>query len=187
MNPVAFAMTGLAFGLWLNSLSLLGISAEPAEEDGPNPAKSVAAGGSLAAAITLILSAFWLIVGNPFGHEGVQSLFSGIMGMYALLWIGVFAMQWFGLDGRPIGNLCLLMAIMQIIHIIGYAKIIGMGTLHDWITQLVLLSYTILLFMFWKLLNGKMGAALVGKWGMVTVVGTLYLLFFNGGILPVLW
>jgi hypothetical protein len=186
MNPVAFAMTGLVFGLWLNALNLLGIASTPTSEGASPPAKSVAVGGSLTAAITLIIGAIWLFIGVPFGEGAlsVQAMFSGIMGMYGLLWIAVFAMQWFGIDPRPVGNLCLLMAIMQIIHMIGYWSLTGMASIHNWIELIVLGTYVVLLYMFWKLLNGKMAAQPVGWWTMVTVVGTLYLLYFSGGIFP---
>lgn len=188
MNPVSFAMTGLAFGLWLNGLALLGIAATPKDDKSPNPAKTVAVAGSLPAAITLVLGALWLVVGSPFG--GVEawplmSLFAGIMGMFGMLWIGVFAIQWYGVDPRPVGNVCLLMVIMLIIYMFGYAQITAMASTHDLIIQLILASYVVLLSMFWRLLNGKMAATLVGWWTMLTVVGTFYLLYVSGSVLKV--
>lgn len=189
MNPVSFAMTGLTIGLWLNALALLGVAAAPMDDNTPNPAKTVAIAGSLPAAITLTLGALWLIVGSPFGGLEawpIMSAFAGIMGMFGMLWIGVFAMQWWGVDPRPVGNLCLLLAIMQVIYMIGYAQITAMAATHDLIVQLILASYVVLLLMFWRLLNGKMAANPVGWWIMLTVVGTLYLLFFSGSIFPAL-
>lgn len=118
-------MTGLIFGLWVNAFALLGIGAKPVEGVG-SPTKTVAAAGSLVAAITLIFMTIWLTVGQPFGvAEPVNVLFAAIGGMYGLLWIGVFAWQWFDLDGRPVGNVCALMVIMQVIHMIGVGYVCG--------------------------------------------------------------
>jgi len=185
MNPIAFAMTGLIFGLWLNAFALLGIGATPAKEGAVSPVKTVGAAGSLVAAITLVFMAVVLTVGQPFGAgEPINFLFAAIGGMYGLLWIGVFAVQWFELDGRPVGNLCLLMAILQVIQIIALATITGMATAHMWIVALVLATYIVLLLLFWGLFYGKVSAPLTGWWALVTVVGTAYLLFFGGGIFP---
>ncbi|MBT9176985.1 MAG: hypothetical protein DDT20_01311 [Firmicutes bacterium] len=185
MNPIAFAMTGLIFGLWLNAFNLLGIGARPAKEGAVSPTKTVAAAGSLVAAITLVFMAIWLTVGQPFGEGApVNVLFAAIGGMYGLLWIGVFAVQWFNLDGRPAGNLCLLCAILQVLHMIAVAIVVGTVGIHVWIVQAVLLSYVVLLLLFWGLFYGKVPARPVGWWGIVTCITTAYLLWFGGGILP---
>ncbi|MFH1911785.1 MAG: hypothetical protein ABIK91_07180 [Pseudomonadota bacterium] len=185
MNPIAFAMTGLIFGLWANAFALLGIGATPAKEGDVSPVKTVAAAGSLTAAITLLFMAIWLTAAEPFGKGApVNVLFAAIGGMYALLWIGVFAVQWFGLDGRPVGNICLLCAILQVLHMIAVAIVVGTTGAHVWIVQLTLLSYVVLLLLFWGLFYGKVAAPTVGWWALLTCVGTAYLLWFGGGILP---
>ena len=185
MNPIAVGMTGLIFGLWLVACALLGFGAKPAKEGAVAPIKTVAVAGSLVAAITLVFMAIWLIVGQPFGvGEPINALFAAIGGMYGLLWIGVFAWQWSDLDGRPIGNLCVLMAIMQVIHIVALAILTGMATIHCWIVAVVLATYAVLLLLFWGLIYGKISPTLTGWWLIVTVVGTAYLLWFGGGILP---
>ncbi len=144
MNPIAFAMMGLNFALWLNAFNLLGISVAP-KEGGPSPAKTMGAAGSLAGAITLIFTAIWFVVGQPFGKEAgaVHALFSSITGMYGLLWIGVFAAQVFSLDWRPIANLCLLVALTQAIQIIGVFHLLGTTSIHVWIVNAVLASYIV--------------------------------------------
>jgi len=186
MNPIAFAMTGLNFALWLNAFNLLGIGAAPASEGGVSPTKTVGAAGSLIGAITLVLSSIWFIVGQPFGPEAgaINALFSVTTGMYGLLWIGVFAAQVFDFDLQPVANLCLLVAINQVIGIIAVFYLLGMAGIHVWIVNLVLASYVVLLIMFNRVLYGKIGARPVGLWLIVTVIGTFYLQFFGGGIFP---
>lgn len=186
MNPIALAMMGLAFGLWLNAFNLLGIGAKPAKEGAVSPTKTVATAGSLIAASALIFGAVWMVVGVPFGPEAgpIQALFAATMGMYGFLFIGVFAVQNFNLDGRPVGSACLMLAILQVIIIIGLATITGMATVHDWMVAIVLATYAVLLLLFWGLFYGKVSASPTGWWALVTWVGTLYLLFFGGGIFP---
>jgi hypothetical protein len=146
----------------------------------------VGAAGSLIGAITLVLTAIWFVVGQPFGAEAgpVHALFSLTTGMYGLLWIGVFAAQVFDYDWRPIANLCLLVAINQVIGIFALFYLLGTAGLHVWIVAAVLASYVVLLIMFNRLLYGKMGARPVGWWLIVTVIGTFYLQFFGGGVFP---
>jgi hypothetical protein len=184
MNPMAFAMTGFNFALWLNACYLLGIGG-PAKAGDPSAVKTVAAAGSLAGAITLTFGAIWFVVGQPFGGRefwALHALFSSIVGTYGLLWIGVFSVQMFNFDWHPIANLCLLAALMQAIEIIGVFHLLGMASLHIWITNAALASYIVWLLMFWGMLHGKLAARAVGSWSLVAVVGTLYLQFFGGGI-----
>jgi hypothetical protein len=147
--------------------------------------KTVGIAGSLAGAITLTFAAVWFVIGQPFGGReawALHALFSSITGMYGLLWIGVFAVQVFDLDWQPIGNLCLLAALMQAIEIIGVFRLLGMASLHIWITNAALASYIVWLLMFSRMLNGKLAARTVGWWSIVAVIGTLYLQFVGGGI-----
>ncbi len=185
MNPLAFGLMGFNFAMWLTAFNLLGIGAA-SKEGGPSPTKTVGAAGSLAGAITLVFAAMWFVVGQPFGKEAgaVHALFSSITGMYGLLWIGVFAVQVFNFDWQPIANLCLLLALIQAIQIIGVFHLLGTTSIHVWIVNAVLASYIVVLIMFWRLLYGKLAARPVGWWGIVTVIGTIYLQFFGGGIFP---
>ena len=179
----AFGMTGLNFALWLNAFNLLGIGAQPASEGAVSPAKTVGAAGSLIGAISLVATAIWFGWVQPFGNAA-DFLFSLTTGMYGLLWIGVFAVQVFDFDWRPIANLCLLVAINQVIGIIGVFSLLGTASVHVWIVQAVLASYIVLLIMFNRLLYGKLAARPVGWWLIVTAIGTLYLQFFGGGVFP---
>ena len=184
MNPMAFAMTGFNFALWVNACYLLGIGAG-AKAGNPSQAKTVGVAGSLTGAITLTFAAIWFVVGQPFGGReawALHALFSSITGMYGLLWIGVFAVQAFNLDKHPIANLCLLAALMQAIQIIGVFHLLGTTSFHIWITSAALASYLVWLIMFWGMLSDKISARTMGWWSMVAVIGTLYLQFFGGGI-----
>ncbi len=184
MNPIAFAMTGFSFALWLNACSLLGIGGQ-AKAGSSSAAKTVGIAGSLTGAIALTFAAIWFVVGQPFGGReawALHALFSSITGMYGLLWIGVFAVQVFDLDWHPVANLCLLAALMQAIQIIGVFRLLGLASVHIWITNAALAVYIVWLIMMWGMRNGKFPARTVGWWSVVAVIGTLYLQFFGGGI-----
>jgi hypothetical protein len=144
----------------------------------------VGAAGSLIGAISLVVTAIWFGWVQPFGGTGADFLFSLTTGMYGLLWIGVFAVQVFDFDWRPIANLTLLVAINQVIGIVGVFSLLGTASVHVWIVQAVLASYIVLLIMFNRLLYGKLAARPVGWWLIVTAIGTLYLQFFGGGVFP---
>ena len=120
LASIATGMVGLQFGLFVNALALLGIDATPAGEGQPDPGKSVGMVGSLIAALSLIFMSFTLVVGAPFGTEGlaaqVQIMFSAISGMYGFLFLGFGFIQLQGWDLRPVGNAALGAAIMQVIE-----------------------------------------------------------------------
>jgi hypothetical protein len=186
MNPMAFAMTGFSYALWLNACHLLG-TGSASEGEGSSPAKTVGVAGSLPGAIALLFAAMWFVVGLPFGgreFSELHALFSSITGMYGLLWLGVFAVQVFDFDRRPIANLCLLAALIQAIQIIGVFRLLGMASIHIWITSVALAIYIVWLLMFRGALSGKRAAQQAGWASIVAVIGTLYLLFFGGGIFP---
>lgn len=184
MNPMALAMTGFGFGLWLNGCYLLGNS-RPAKGTKSSPAKTVGIVGSLPAALTMTFASIWFIVGTPFGGREaweLHALFSSITGLYGLLWIGMFAVQVFDFDWQPIAHLCLLAALIQAIEIFAAFHILGTTGIHIWITNGVLASYVVWLLLFAGMLYGKISARIVGWWSIVAVIGTLYLLFVGGGI-----
>jgi hypothetical protein len=185
MNPMAVAMTGFAFALWVNALALLraGWTAKGA---GSVQFKAMGIAGSLPGAIGLLFAAVWFVVGRPFGGReawALHALFSSIVGLYGFLWLGIFAVQVFGLDWRPIGDLCLLGAIIQAIQIIAVFHLLGMG-LHIWISAIVLVIYLVWLILLSRLLSGKLPPRTVGWWSILATIGSLYLLFVGGGIFP---
>lgn len=57
LAPIAIGMTGLQFSLFVNGLHLSGVDAEPLDEGGAHPDKTVAL-ISLVAAIALIFISF---------------------------------------------------------------------------------------------------------------------------------
>jgi hypothetical protein len=184
MNPMAFAMTGMAFALWLNACYLLGLGTAP-KAGGSAAARTVGIAGSLTGAISLTFAAIWFVVGQPFGGREastLHSLFSSITGLYGLLWIGVFAVQAFDLDWHPIANLFLLAALMQAIEIVGVFRLFGTASVHIWITNAALAAYVVWLLLYARMLYGKLAARTVGWWSVVAVIGTLYLQFVGGGI-----
>jgi len=187
LAPITLGMVGLQFGLFANALALMGIDAAPAGEGQPDPGKSVGMAGSLMAAMSLIFMAFWLLIGAPFGTEGaaaeVQIMFSAISGMYGFLFLGFGFVQLKGWDLRPVGNVALCAAILQVIEIIIIATRWGLG-LNNILTEIVLIIYVAALVGFWRTTHGKQSPAIQGWLLLLAWLGTFYFMIWSGGLLP---
>jgi hypothetical protein len=184
MNPMAFAMTGMGFALWLNGCYLLGLGTTP-KAGSAAPAKTVGVAGSLAGFIGLMFAAIWFVVGEPFGGREaarLHALFSGITGMYGLLWMGVFAAQVFDLDWRPIANVFLLAALIQAVEIVAMFRLFGTASPHIWFTNAAFAVYVVWLVAYARTIYGRLTPRATGWWSVVALAGTLYLLFFGGGL-----
>jgi hypothetical protein len=187
LPPITLGMVGLQFGLFVNAFALLGIDAAPAGEGQPDPGKAVGMAGSLMAALSLIFMAFWLLIGAPFGTEGaaaeIQIMFSAISGMYGFLFLGFGFVQIKGWDVRPVGNVALCAAILQVIEIIIIAARWGLN-LNNILTEIVLIIYVVALVGFWRTTHGNQSPQIQGWLLLLAWLGTLYFMIWSGGLLP---
>jgi hypothetical protein len=188
LNPLSFGIMGLALALFANALPLLGVAAEPLEEGGHAPTKTVAIVGSLSGAITLMFFALWFIIGAPFGTEDsvlvrLQTLFASLGGKFGLLWIAVTVVQIKGWDLRPIGTVCLLLALIHVIEMI-ILPILVPVTANIVIIEIVFVSYVLVLLGFWAVIHGKLSPKPQGWIMLISTVGTLYIQFIASGVLP---
>ncbi len=186
MNPLSFGIMGLALALFANALPLLGIGAAPQQEGGHSPAKTVAVVGSLAGAITLTFFALWFIIKAPFGMEDpvlvrLQILFASLGGKFGLLWIGVTFVQIKGWDLRPVGTMCLLLALIHVIEMIILPTLVPVN-LNIILIEVVFLSYVLVLLGFWAVTHGKIAPKPVGWILLIATVGTLYIQFVASGV-----
>jgi hypothetical protein len=186
LSPISFGVVGLAMALFANGLPLLGVDAP--QEGQPSPTKTVAMVGSFAGAFTLIFFALAIILGHPLGTTDpaavrTQILFASLGGKFGLLWIGVFITQAMGWDMRPIGSMCLLMALLQATEM-GILAYYGPITTHLVIIEVVFTVYVLVLLGFWAVTHGKVGPKPVGWICMLGTLGTFYLQFVAGGVLP---
>ena len=190
MNPLSLGIMGLALALFANALPLLGIDAAPLKEGGHSPGKTVAVVGSLAGAITLTFFALWFIIKAPFGMEDpilvrLQTLFASLGGKFGLLWIGVTLAQILGWDLRPVGTMCLLLALIHVIEMIilpSLALPAGFTILNIILIEVVFVSYVLVLLGFWAVTHGKIAPKPVGWILLIATVGTLYLQFVASGV-----
>jgi len=189
LAPISFGMMGLSFACFLNAAALFGYDTKPAKEGAPDPSRTVAIIGSLSGALTLFFMAGWFVIDAPFGTTGaavpVQLLFSITPLMYALIWLGLAYVQWYGLDVRYIGNSAFVSLFYQLFMMGVYAYLIGWKfTANDVLIEITLLSYASALAGFWAVTHGKLGAKTQGSILVWAGIMTLYLMFFPGGILP---
>ncbi len=183
-------MVGLAFALWGNALVNLGADAAPAPHTGTDPVKTVAVAASLVGAITLLFTSVFLLIAAPLGTEppvvGLQVLFSAITGMYGLQFLATAIVQLKGYDSRPLGNFALLTAPIQLVEMVLLAKFAfaaGISTAHIVLQELTLGAFAVAGLAIWAGTHGRISAKAVGSAIMAAFVGTLYFLFFAGGLI----
>ncbi|TQS43410.1 hypothetical protein [Cryptosporangium phraense] len=185
LAPVTLGMVGLAFALWGNGLANLGV-----DQDSETATKAVAVSASLLGAVTLLFMAAHLIVAAPLGAEGppvrLQLLFSAITAMYGLQFLATTIVQLKGYDPRPLGNFALLTVPIQLVEMIllaRFADAAGMSTTHIVLQEIVLGAFAVAGLAIWAGTHGRIGGRVVGGAIMAAFVGTLYFLFFAGGLI----
>jgi hypothetical protein len=186
LAPIALGMVGLEFALFGNALALLGVDAQPLTAQGPSPGRAVGVASSLIGALSLIFMAFWLVMGAPLGRDGalvpVQLTFSAISGMYGFLFLAFGVVQVLDWDVRPVGNVALICALMQVIEIF---VVVGWGlTTGNLLTLAVLATYTVTLVGFWATTHGKFPPRAQAVLLLLSALGTFYFQFWASGILP---
>jgi uncharacterized membrane protein len=186
LSPVTFGMVGLAFALWGNALANFS-----AGSDADDTRKSVAAAASLVGAVTLLFTSGFLIVAAPLGTEEpavkLQILFSAITGMYGLQFLATTIVQFKGYDPRPLGNFALLTVPIQIIEMVllaGFAAAAGMSRTHILLQELTLGAFALAGLAIWAGTHGKLPGRVVGSSIIAALIGTLYFMFFAGGLIP---
>jgi hypothetical protein len=191
LSPVTLGMVGLAFALWGNALANFGVDAHPATESGPDPAKTVAAAASLIGAITLLFTSVFLLIAAPLGTEPaeaqLQVLFSAITGMYGLQFVATTIVQFKGYDPRPLGNYALLTAPIQLVEMVLLARFAteaGMSTTHIVLQEVTLGAFALAGLAIWAGTHGRLPGKVVGSTILAALAGTLYFMFFAGGLIP---
>lgn len=181
LAPITLGMVGLAFALWGNGLANLRADLDQ---------KSVAVSASLLGAVTLLFLSVHLVVAAPLGTEGpavrLQLLFSAITGMYGLQFLATTIVQLKGYDPRPLGNLALLTVPIQIVEMVllaRFADAAGMSVTHIVLQEIVLGAFAVAGLAIWAGTHGRIGGKVVGGAILAAFVGTLYFLFFAGGLI----
>lgn len=190
LSPVTLGMVGLSFALWGNALANFGVDARPQSESDPDPAKTVAAAASLVGAATLLFTSTFLIVAAPLGDEPttvkLQLLFSAITGMYGLQFLATAIVQFKGYDPRPLGNFALLTVPIQVAEMLVLANLAaaaGISRTHLLLQEITLGAFALAGLAIWAGTHGRAPAKVVGSTIMAAFVGTLYFLFFAGGLI----
>ncbi|MET0700125.1 MAG: hypothetical protein ABWY93_10700 [Mycobacterium sp.] len=191
LSPVTLGMVGLAFALWGNALANFGVDTDRDGDTGPEPAKTVAAAASLLGAITLLFMSAFLLIAAPLGHEPavvqLQLLFSAITGMYGLQFVATTIVQLKGYDPRPLGNFALLTVPIQLIEMVLLAKFAtaaGMSVTHIVLQEVTLGAFAVAGLAIWAGTHGRVTGKVVGSTIMAAFAGTLYFMFFAGGLIP---
>lgn len=190
LAPITLGMVGLSFALWGNALANFGVDSDPDESSGQDPTKTVAVAASMVGAITLLFMSAFLVIAAPLGNEGpavqLQLLFSAITAMYGLQFLATTIVQLKGYDPRPLGNFALLTVPIQIIEmvlLVKFARAAGMSTTHIVLQELVLGAFALAGLAIWAGTHGRTNGKVVGTAIMLAFIGTLYFMFFAGGLI----
>lgn len=89
-------------------------------------------------------------------------------------------------DPRPLGSFALLTVPIQIIEmvlLVKFARAAGMSTTHIVLQELVLGAFALAGLAIWAGTHGRTNGKVVGTAIMLAFVGTLYFMFFAGGLI----
>jgi uncharacterized membrane protein len=191
LSPVTLGMVGLAFALWGNALAKFGMDTKPRDDTAPDPSKTVAAAASLVGTITLLFTSVFLVIAAPLGNDPtavqLQLLFSAVTGMYGLQFLATSIVQFKGYDPRPLGNFALLTVPIQIVEMVLLAKFAsaaGMSVTHIVAQEVTLGAFALAGFAMWAGTHGWITGKVVGSTILAAFAGTLYFMFFAGGLIP---
>jgi hypothetical protein len=111
----------------------------------------------------------------------LQILFASLGGKFGLLWIGVTVAQILDWDLRPVGTMCLLLALIHVIEMIILPSLVPVD-LNIILIEVVFASYVLVLLGFWAVTHGKIAPKPVGWILLIATVGTLYIQFVASGV-----
>jgi hypothetical protein len=106
--------------------------------------------------------------------------------MYGLQFLGTAVVQVNDWDMRIVGNIALLGVPLQLAEMLllwKYAGDAAISTPHLIFQEMVLASYTTAGLAIWAGTHGRIPGRAVGVAILGALVGTLYFLFFSGGLL----
>jgi len=158
---VVFIASGLA--VWLNALYFLGIGANRAHADSPDPLVTVG-WVTMAAGIVDLLSATYILGVRPLGDASV--VLAGLVVFYGIFFLALGISEVRGLDLRPIGNLAVAVAVVPLF----WWQFFEGG----WMFRSILLVWLVAFLAVAGTTHGKFKARLLGMVLLVTAAYTFF-------------
>jgi hypothetical protein len=161
--PLTMAFVALGLAAFANGMFFAGFGAEPAE-GGAHPVKTVGVISLIAGLATFATCAYLsFVVGGP------AIALAGLATAYAVFFTALGLTAWFGLDLKPIANICIIIALWSL-PFIGFA-----GFDKDLWLQSVMLVWTVAFAAIWLTVYGRFNAKWLGWILIVTSIWTFLL------------
>ncbi|MGH8929293.1 MAG: hypothetical protein ACRDZO_01310 [Egibacteraceae bacterium] len=188
LNPITIAFVGLFLGLWIEGMAFMG--AYPEQEGGAPVSPTLASGGFLLAGFSMLFGSLWLILSTrteaALGLDQIPLLLTGTMGMYAVILLVAGVAQLNGWDLRPVGQMAIAGAILQLFMTPALVLALGAAALPTTGVTIALVIYIVLLLGFFLLTNGKLGLKPVGLVCLLASLASLWVAIGFTGAVPML-
>jgi hypothetical protein len=161
--PLTMAFVALGLAAFANGMFFAGFGSEPAE-GGAHPVKTVGVISLIAGLATFATCAYLsFVVGGP------AIALAGLATAYAVFFTALGLTAWFGLDLKPIANICIIIALWSL-PFIGFAAFDK-----DLWLQSVMLVWTVAFGAIWLTVYGRFNAKWLGWILIVTSIWTFLL------------
>jgi hypothetical protein len=164
VSPLPLTLLLVAFGLaaWANGMYFLGIGASTAE-GGANPAKTVGVISLVAGIVGFVNVGYMIFIvgGNGVAVAALATLYASFFTMlgFTLIW---------GLDLRPIANICLPIAVGSLPFITKFFD-------KDLLFQSIMVVWTVAFIAIFLTVYGRLQARWLGWILVITAVWTFFL------------
>jgi hypothetical protein len=160
--PLTILLVALGLAAWANAMFFLGVGAEPAEGGQP-PVRTVGV-ITLVAGIAAFVNVGYMIF--IVGGNGVAV--AALATLYALFFTALGIAELWGLDLKPIANICLPIAVGSLFFITKFFD-------GDVLFQSIMVVWTVAFAAVWATVYGKLPAKTLGAILTFTSVWTFFL------------
>jgi hypothetical protein len=164
MPPITIVFFGSGIAVWANAMYFMGIGADR-KEGAADPLKSVG-WVTLAAGIADFVQAFAIMSNQLAGDASVQ--LAGLVSIYALFFTFLGITEIFGLDLRPLGNVCIAVALVPLFYLDFF------NTVDSWMFQSILVVWAIVFLAIAAVAYGKLQPKVLAFLLFVTAIYTFW-------------
>ena len=160
--PLTLLLSCLGLAAWANGMFFLGIGDKPAD-GGAHPVKTVGVISLVAGLAAFVNVAYMIFV---VGGNGVAV--AALASVYALFFTALGLTAAWGLDLKPIANICLPIAVISLPFITKFFD-------HDALFQSIMVVWTVAFLAIWATVYGRFQARWLGWILVFTAIWTFFL------------
>jgi hypothetical protein len=163
MPPITIVFFGSGIAVWANAMYFLGVGADR-KEGGADPLKSVG-WVTLTAGIADFVQAFAIMSNQLAGDASI--LLGGLVSIYAAFFTFLGITEIFGLDLRPLGNVCIAVALVPLFYF-------GDFFTESWMFQSILVVWAVVFLAITAVTYGKLNPKVLAVLLFVTAIYTFW-------------